>query len=198
MLSAGQGRVKRSLGTSVCVRLDGLVTALSFDPIAEARRQWDSHWGTRATPAMSAVTSIMRVHQILMARLNHALRPYELTFPRYEALMLLFYSRRGALPLGKMGDRLQVHRTSVTNTIDGLERLGYVERLAHDQDRRTTLARITERGPEVAEQATKALNDERFGTAPLEAEELEALSETLRRVRLHAGDFENGVSRSPR
>src|SRR3990170_477152 len=95
---------------------------------------------------MSAVTSIMRVQQILMARLNAVLDPLGLTFPRYEALMLLYYSRAGALPLGKMGDRLQVHRTSVTNTIDGLERLKYVERTPHEEDRRTTLARITDRG----------------------------------------------------
>jgi DNA-binding MarR family transcriptional regulator len=166
---------------------------LRFDPIAEARRQWNKHWGRRATPAMSAVTSIMRVHQILLARLNDLLAPYELTFPRYEALMLLYYSRRGSLPLGKMGDRLQVHRTSVTNTIDGLERLGYVERMAHDQDRRTTLARITERGRDVAERATQTLNDARFGTEPLTREELALLSETLRRLRLGAGDFENGA-----
>lgn len=162
---------------------------LSFDPIAEARRQWNRHWGRAATPAMSAVTSIMRVQQILMARLNSLLAPYELTFPRYEALMLLYYSRRGSLPLGKMGDRLQVHRTSVTNTIDGLERLGYVERLPHEQDRRTTLARITPKGREVAEKATESLNAERFGTAPLELEPLESLSDTLRRVRIDAGDF---------
>jgi DNA-binding MarR family transcriptional regulator len=143
---------------------------------------------------MSAVTSLMRVHQILMARLNALLEPHGLTFPRYEALMLLFYSRRGSLPLGKMGDRLQVHRTSVTNTIDGLERLGYVERLPHEDDRRTTLARITKEGREVAERATKTLNEERFGTAPLRRDELELLSEILRRVRVEAGDFEDGVS----
>jgi DNA-binding MarR family transcriptional regulator len=170
--------------------------ALSFDPIAEARRQWNKHWGRTATPAMSAVTSIMRVHQILMARLNSVLEPFGLTFPRYEALMLLYYSRRGSLPLGKMGDRLQVHRTSVTNTIDGLERLGYVERAPHPDDRRATLAVITARGREVAEQATRVLNAERFGTAPLGRAELEALSETLRRVRIDAGDFEDGLSRS--
>jgi DNA-binding MarR family transcriptional regulator len=167
---------------------------LRFDPIEEARRQWNSHWGAAATPAMSAVTSIMRAHQILMARLNALLQPYGLTFPRYEALMLLYYSRRGALPLGKMGDRLQVHRTSVTNTIDGLERLGYVERAPHEEDRRTTLARITDRGREVAKLATQALNDDRFGTAPLRKRELEELSETLRRVRLDAGDFDESVS----
>jgi DNA-binding MarR family transcriptional regulator len=163
---------------------------IRFDPISEARRQWNKHWGEPATPAMSAVTSIMRVHQILMARLNELLRPYELTFPRYEALMLLYYSRRGELPLGKMGDRLQVHRTSVTNTVDGLERLGYVERAPHEEDRRTILARITERGREVARAATLVLNEERFGTAPLSDGELDELSDTLRRVRVDAHDFE--------
>ena len=117
-----------------------------FDPVAEARRNWSAHWGDEPVPSMSAVTSIMRVQQILLARLNDELKPFDLTFPRYEALMLLYYSRRGALPLGKMGDRLQVHRTSVTNIIDGLERSGFVTREPHERDRRTTLAAITARG----------------------------------------------------
>ena len=34
--------------------------------------------------------------------------------------MLLYYSRRGELPLGKISDRLQVHRASVTNVVDKL------------------------------------------------------------------------------
>lgn len=162
---------------------------LSFDPIAEARRQWNAHWGRAATPSMSAVTSIMRVQQILLARLNDILRPFGLTFPRYEALMLLYYSRRGSLPLGKMGARLQVHRTSVTNLIDGLERSGYARRRPHERDRRTTLAEITARGREVATAATEALNAERFGTAPLRRQELEQVSELLRRLRAGADDF---------
>ena len=162
---------------------------LPFDPIAEAQRQWHEHWGPEAVPAMTSVTSIMRAQQILIARLNGLLRPWQLTFPRYEALMLLFYSRNGALPLGKMSDRLQVHRTSITNTIDGLERLGYVERSPHERDRRTTLATLTTRGREVAAAATRLLNAERFGTAPLEHGDLVALEQVLRRLREGAGDF---------
>ncbi len=73
----------------------------------EARRQWQEHWGDDAVPEMAAVTSIMRAHQIVMARLNELLEPLQLTFPRYEALMLLFYSSKGELPLGKISDRLQ-------------------------------------------------------------------------------------------
>jgi DNA-binding MarR family transcriptional regulator len=165
------------------------VAPLPFDPIREARRQWEARWGAEPVAAMGAVTSVMRVQQILMARLNALLKPWDLTFPRYEALMLLHLSRRGSLPLGKMGERLQVHRTSVTNIVDGLERLGLARRTPHEHDRRTTLAEITERGREVADAATAVLNRERFGTAPLGDEELERLFGVLREVRAGADDF---------
>jgi DNA-binding MarR family transcriptional regulator len=160
-----------------------------FDPIAEARRQWLAHWGAAPVPAMSAVTSIMRVQQILLTRLNETLKPFDLTFPRYEALMLLYYSRRGALPLGKMGDRLQVHRTSVTSIVDGLERSGFVNREPHERDRRTTLAAITPRGREVAAAATEVLNAMRFRTDPLERDDLDAVTATLERLRADADGF---------
>ena len=93
---------------------------LPFDPIAEARRNWDAHeWG--ATNQMATATAITRAHQILLRRINAALEPLGLTFSRFEALALLSFSRKGALPLGKVGDRLQVHPTSITNTVDRLE-----------------------------------------------------------------------------
>ncbi len=98
----------------------------------------------RSVPPMMAVTSLMRVQQILLARLNDALAPYELTFARYEALMLLYLSRAGSLPLGKMGARLQVHPTSVTNLIDGLEQLGYALR---EPASRATAGRRSPRSP---------------------------------------------------
>jgi DNA-binding MarR family transcriptional regulator len=138
---------------------------------------------------MSAVTSIMRAQQILLARLNDTLKPFDLTFPRYEALMLLYYSRRGALPLGKMGDRLQVHRTSVTNIIDGLERSGLVTREPHERDRRTTLAAITPKGRETAEAVTPILNEMRFGTGPLEEPELLEITRIFERMRSDADGF---------
>jgi DNA-binding MarR family transcriptional regulator len=162
---------------------------LAFDPIDEAQRQWRRAWGGSAVPAMAAVTSIMRAQQILLGRLNELLKPWDLTFSRYEALMLLLYSRNGSLPLGKMGERLQVHRTSITNVIDGLEQLGYVRRGPHERDRRTTLATITDRGRAVAGESTAVLNRERFGTPPLARRELDELYAILRRLRLGADDF---------
>ena len=162
---------------------------LSFDPIAEARRQWEVNWGHGAAAPMAAVTSVMRAHQILIARLNEILAPWDLTFSRYEALMLLFYSRSGELPLGKMGDRLQVHRASVTNVVDRLVEQGLIERVGHATDRRTVLARITTAGRRVARKATERLNAERFATEPLGDEQCERVFELFLEMRERAGDF---------
>jgi DNA-binding MarR family transcriptional regulator len=181
----------------VC-KADAVTSGLSFDPIAEAGNQWRARWGEDTVAPMTAVTSVMRAQQILMARLNTTLEPFALTFPRYEALMLLYLSRRGALPLGKMGARLQVHRTSVTNLIDGLERLGYAERSPHPTDRRTTLATITEAGRRAAADATEALNTQRFGTEPLDEDDLREVTDVLRRFRVGAEDFDDEADREAR
>jgi DNA-binding MarR family transcriptional regulator len=163
---------------------------LPFDPIEEARRHWLERWpDADVAPSMVAVTSIMRVHQILMARLNELLEPFGLTFPRYEVLMLLHFSNAGSLPVGKIGERLQVHRTSITNSLDGLEKAGLVRRIPHQSDGRAVLAEITDPGRGAAERATEVLNDAEFGTAPLAAGDLDILFATLRTLRAGAGDF---------
>jgi DNA-binding MarR family transcriptional regulator len=161
---------------------------LGFDAIAEARRQWEAH-GWAAPAAMTATTSIMRAHQIVLARVDEALRPFDLTFARYEALVLLAFSRQGALPLGKMGDRLMLHPTSVTNIVDRLENQGMVQRAAHPTDRRTTLAKITDDGRRVVDKATEAVTATSFGVAALTDDELDQLTALLRKMRIDAGDF---------
>jgi DNA-binding MarR family transcriptional regulator len=168
------------------------VTPLRIDPIAEARRHWTERWGEEPARPMAAVTSIMRAQQVLMARLNDLLRPLGLTFPRYEALMLLSFTRTGALPLGKIGERLQVHRTSVTNIVDKLEADGLVRRVPHENDRRATLAAITDEGRETAARATAALNEAAFGIDALCGDEQEAVTVLLRALRVDAGDFVDG------
>jgi DNA-binding MarR family transcriptional regulator len=144
---------------------------------------------------MAAVTSIMRAEQIILGRLNSLLEPLDLTFPRYEALMILFYSRRGALPLGKLSDRLQVHRASVTNVVDRLVASGYVVREHDERDRRTVLARITETGRIIARDATEQLNETRFGVAPLDDQDCDSIYSLLRRMRLGAADFVDEAER---
>ncbi|MFY9916763.1 MAG: MarR family transcriptional regulator [Nocardioidaceae bacterium] len=160
---------------------------LSFDPIEEAARQWGLRWS--AVPEMRAVTSLMRVQQLVLAELDEILRPHGLSFARYEALVLLTFSRRGSLPLGKMGERLQVHPTSVTSIIDRLEAQGLVRRVKHPTDGRAILAEITASGRGLVGAATADLVSADFGVGALDADQLDQLSDLLRPVRVAAGDF---------
>ncbi len=157
-----------------------------FDPIDEAARQWARRWS--GVPQMHAVTSLMRVQQLVIGRLDALLRPHGLTFARYEALVLLTFSSRGSLPLGKMGERLQVHPTSVTSIVGRLETAGLVVRRRHPEDGRAVLAEITADGRALVERATDTLVGADFGLGVLRDDELIALSELLRPVREAAGD----------
>ena len=163
--------------------------ALPFDPVAEARRQWEGHGWADAAPGMAAVTSITRVQQVLQHRVDAVLHTFDLTFARFEVLQLLAFSRKGELPLGRMSVRLQVHPASVTSAVDRLQRQGFVARMPHPTDGRTTLAHITAGGRRVAEQATARLNDEVFADLGLSDRELDQLFELLRKIRQAAGDF---------
>ena len=162
-------------------------TPLPFDPIARAASTWGERIGEAGT--MAAVTSIMRVQQILQHAVDSALRPHGLTFARYEALVLLRFSRRGALPMRTMGERLQLHPTSITNIVDRLQGSGLVERRPHPTDGRTTLVAITDEGRELCTAATSAVTAIDFGLVGLDAEQVATLTALLARVRHAAGDF---------
>jgi DNA-binding MarR family transcriptional regulator len=182
-------------------RVPGLVTAtlltshvmasrqpLPFDPILRAAELWDERIGPART--MAAVTSVMRVQQILLSAVDGALRPHGLTFARYEALVLLTFSRTGRLPMRVMGERLQLHPTSVTNIVDRLQADGLVRRIPHPTDRRATLVEITEAGSALQEAATKSVTAIDFGMSGLTPAEESQLTTLLARVRRAAGDFE--------
>lgn len=139
---------------------------------------------------MAVVTSIMRVQQILLADVEEALKPFRLTFARYEVLMLLRFARRGSLPVGVIGARLQVHPASVTNAVARLERDGLVERTQNPDDGRSVLASLTSAGAKAAEAATAVLNAEIFSALPMSGDGHDEIYRLLRDLRQAYGDFE--------
>jgi DNA-binding MarR family transcriptional regulator len=161
---------------------------LPFDPIERAGQTWEQRFGPAS--AMRAATSVFRVQQILLARFDAVLKPHELTFARYEVLVLLTFSRTGELPLKVIGSRLMVHPTSVTNAIDRLVAAGYVRRRPNPDDGRGVLAGITDAGRAVVETGTAALTALDFGLGDLPEAERESLFDVLKRVRLGAGDVD--------
>lgn len=160
---------------------------LGFDPIVEARARWMARWPE--SERMAASAAVIRVGRIAVAAVELALSDFDLTFTRYEALLLLAFSRQGRLPLGKIGTRLHLHPTTVTNVIDRLEQQAFVRRTADPRDRRATLAEITAEGLAVVDTASHAVSRTQFGLGVLGEEELTELSQILVRVREAARDF---------
>jgi DNA-binding MarR family transcriptional regulator len=163
---------------------------LDFDPIEEARRQWNEHGWREAADGMALVTSVIRAQQIYLARIDAELRPLNLTFARFEILTLLSFTRSGSLPMNKIGARLQVHPTSVTSSVDRLEEQGHVRRRAHATDRRTTLVEILPAGRRVLKKATAALNEQVFSAPGVSRKEAASLFALLKTLRVGEGDFE--------
>ncbi len=166
-----------------------------MDLVAEARRNWVDA-GLGEVDAMVAATSLARSHQIVLGRINKTLAPLSLTFSRYEALALLSFSRKGSMAMARMGERLQVHPTSVTSTIDRLERDELVERVPHPDDRRATLVTLTKAGRALASEATKALEDIRWGMGDVPDDRLQELNDDLATVRSSAGDTVEGSKKA--
>lgn len=164
--------------------------APSADPIDLAVANWVDHGWVESADGMALVTSIMRVQQVFLARVEAVLRPFGLTFARYEVLRLLAFSRRGVLPVGKIGERLQVHAASVTNAVGRLEADGLVVRRANPDDGRSVLAEITPAGRALVDECTGRLNAEVFAIVPIDVDEQRRAYATLKRIRRAFGDFD--------
>ena len=162
---------------------------LNKDPIAEIQRNWEKRgWSAAAAPA-AAVTAIMRTQQILMGRAQEALKPFSLTFARFELLSLLSHSRENRMLMNRASALLQVHPTSITNAVDRLEAAGLVRRQPHDSDRRAILLVLTAEGKEVVERASAALNEKVFERTGFTEEQIEDLNRILADFRRLAGDY---------
>ena len=162
---------------------------LPVDPIELARENWVRSGWDHSADGMALVTSIMRVQQVFLARIEAILRPFGLTFARYEVLRLLAFSRKGVMPVGKIGERLQVHPASVTNAVQRLEADGLVVRSANPSDGRSVLAQITDTGRDLVDRCTDRLNAEVFAIVPIPAQQQLRTFRALKGVRRAFGDF---------
>ena len=162
---------------------------LTKDPIAEIQKNWEKQGWSSAASGAAAVTSIMRTQQILMGRAQEILKPFGLTFARFELISLLSHSRGQRMLMNRASALLQVHPTSITNAVDRLENAGLAQRQPHESDRRAILLVLTPEGKRVAEQATEALNAQLFERTGFTGDQIEDLNRILADFRQLSGDF---------
>ena len=103
---------------------------LPFDPITRAAQLQDPALGEELPAARHGQRDVDHAGAAAAHhRVRRDGRRHGLTFARYEALVLLAFSREGRLSMGKIGQRLMVHPTSATNIVQRLAAQGFVERV---------------------------------------------------------------------
>jgi DNA-binding MarR family transcriptional regulator len=159
-----------------------------WDPVERAAAHWGAH-GFGNGPRLLASLSIIRVEDLIRTHNAVVLQPLHLTHARHEALAILFFSRDGQMKLSELGQRLLLHPTSITSTVDSLEKLGYVERTPHPSDRRATMATITDAGRQAIIATSSVMRHNEYWLDALTEVEALELFRLLRKVRDAAGDI---------
>jgi len=159
-----------------------------LDILEESRRVWD-RFGWPYTDEMIAASAIIRAHQVIISRMDTILRLRGLSHARLELLTVLYASRQGKLPLGKVSERLLVHPTSVTGLVDRLEKDGMVARERSESDRRTVLACITRLGREVVEELAPKLGAMKHGFEGIDEAAVIKIIDAMQPIRRSAGDI---------
>ena len=159
------------------------------DPISSAHREWHARGWKEAADGVEAVLLLIRAHRLLVDQIDAALRPQDLTFARYEILMILSFTRRRGIAVRRLSELLRVHSTSITSAVDLLERDGLSRREPNPSDRRSVLVCVTGEGRRRAGAGTSALNEQVFSRLGLSSTESLRLWHVLRSLRQNAGDF---------
>ncbi len=106
---------------------------------------------------------ISKVCQKLIVNLQKALSESGIEVTPIQVMLLFFLQKNDGSSLTQISQGLMLENPTVTGLIDRLEKLDYVKRSDHPDDRRVYLVHITEKGGKVANRALpiiKKLNEE--------------------------------------
>jgi DNA-binding MarR family transcriptional regulator len=160
----------------------------SPDPV-----DWVAHWwakqGYGESERFLAMTSLLRVHQLMTDAMSDVLKQFDLTLNSYFLVLSVQLSDKGQLLLSHLARRIMVHPTTVTLLTDRLESQGLLVREPHPTDRRATFAKITPAGRALVNEASRALAEIDFGVPELTKSGAKQLIALLRPVRAELGDL---------
>jgi DNA-binding MarR family transcriptional regulator len=106
---------------------------------------------------------ISKVCQKLIINLQKAFSESGVEVTPIQVMLLFFLQKNDGSSLTQISQGLMLENPTVTGLIDRLEKLGYVKRSDHPDDRRVYLIYLTEKGRKVANKALpiiKKLNEQ--------------------------------------
>jgi DNA-binding MarR family transcriptional regulator len=99
------------------------------------------------TTRLGAFVAFIKAHAAITRELSARLqRGHGLTLNDYEVLLHLSHADEGKMRRVDLAESVLLTASGITRLLDGLERAGYVDKVACDEDARVSYAKITERG----------------------------------------------------
>ena len=87
----------------------------------------------------------------IIAAERPGLRELGLTYPQYLVMLVLWEDE--SVPIGRLGERLQLDSGTVSPLVRRLESMGHVERRRSPDDERSTIVSLTESGAALGEKS---------------------------------------------
>jgi DNA-binding MarR family transcriptional regulator len=135
------------------------------------------------SPAQEALINLLIAASHVREQLDAACAESGITHGQYNVLRILRGAHPDGLPRNEIGDRLIEKAPDVTRLVDRLEGQGLVERERSDEDRRQSIARITQKGLDLLEQVDsqikKVHEDFRRKVSPENCKRLSKLCESV-------------------
>ena len=106
---------------------------------------------------------ISKVCQKLVINLQKAFSNGGIAVTPIQVMLLFFLQKKDGSSLTQISQGLMLENPTVTGLIDRLEKLGYVKRSDHPNDRRVYMVYLTKKGSEIAKKAlpiVKRLNEQ--------------------------------------
>lgn len=141
----------------------------------------DDLWtNPRRSPQQEAFVNLLMAYRRVTDGFVELFREHGLTEPRYDVLRILRNAGPEGLPSQEIGRRLYTRVPDVTRLVDGLVKMGLVERERCPEDRRRVWVRMTRKGLRLLKKLDKPVVDVHKQQFPgLSARQLETLSKLL-------------------
>lgn len=139
--------------------------------------------------AMELLVSIFRTAGAVHKAQEPMFRKHNMVSAGWRTLGALYFHTDRAMPLHEISTMLALTRPYITGVIDSLEQEGLVERVAKPGDRRTIIARLTDKGVARMEELSPEYNALVAAIFhPFSDAEKEQLLQMLLRLRTHIAE----------
>jgi MarR family transcriptional regulator, negative regulator of the multidrug operon emrRAB len=121
-------------------------------PTEKTLREFRERYPNLDMSALKVCTELLRTGSDLLTAFETILSKHGLSQGRFLTLIVMNRTPNKAISPSVLAEKVGVKRATMTGLLDGLERKGLVERIAHPEDRRKLGIRLTNKGRQLLDE----------------------------------------------